>query len=132
MTMEPCKLAVPAVPRASSATDARGLDFYNSDRSLQALLGLYLAPAERAHLEPHLLRLGRLVGARLDDLARAADIAPPRLEPRTREGEDCQRIVKSPAYVAMERLAFGEFALAHLSHRPALGWPKPLSAVSKY
>ena len=29
-------------------------------------------------------------------------------------------------------LAFGEFALASLSHRPALGWDKPLSAASKY
>ena len=32
----------------------------------------------------------------------------------------------------MEQLAFGEFALAALSHRPALGWSKPLSAASKY
>ena len=32
----------------------------------------------------------------------------------------------------MERLAFGELALAALSHRPALGWDKPLSAASKY
>ena len=32
----------------------------------------------------------------------------------------------------MERLAFGELALAAVSHRPALGWPKPLSAASKY
>ena len=32
----------------------------------------------------------------------------------------------------MERIAFGELALAALSHRPALGWEKPLSAASKY
>ena len=32
----------------------------------------------------------------------------------------------------MERIAFGELALAALSHRPALGWDKPLSAASKY
>jgi alkylation response protein AidB-like acyl-CoA dehydrogenase len=32
----------------------------------------------------------------------------------------------------MERIAFGELALAALSHRPALGWGKPLSAASKY
>jgi alkylation response protein AidB-like acyl-CoA dehydrogenase len=76
--------------------------------------------------------VGCLVGDRLDDLAREADKTSPRLEPRTRAGEDRQAIVKAPAYREMERLAFGELALAALSHRPALGWPKPLSAASKY
>jgi alkylation response protein AidB-like acyl-CoA dehydrogenase len=112
--------------------ESRGLDFYDSDRSLKALLGCYLPEAEFAHLKPHLTRLGRLVGGRLDDLARDADRTPPRLEVRNRLGEDCPSIVKAPAYAAMERLAFGEFALAVLSHRPALGWKRPLSAVSKY
>ena len=37
-------------------------------------------------MQPHLARLGRLVGDRLDDLAREADKTPPRLEPRTRAG----------------------------------------------
>jgi alkylation response protein AidB-like acyl-CoA dehydrogenase len=93
---------------------------------------IYLSAAEREQLSPHLARLGRLVGGRLDDLAREADKTPPRLESRTRTGEDRQSIVKSPAYVAMERIAFGELALAALSHRPALGWNGPLSAASKY
>jgi acyl-CoA dehydrogenase len=117
---------------ASPSPESRGLDFYHSDRSLKALLRLYLAPAELRHMEPHLERLGRLVGGQLDDLARDADKTPPRLEPRNRQGEDRQSIVKAPAYVEMERLAFGELALAALSHRPALGWPKPLSSASKY
>jgi alkylation response protein AidB-like acyl-CoA dehydrogenase len=112
--------------------ESRGLDFYGSDRSLQGLLQLYLPPAELAHLTPYLARLGRLVGDRLDDLAREADLTPPRLEQRNRLGEDRQRIVKAPAYVAMEQLAFGEFALSALAHRPALGWAKPLSPASKY
>jgi alkylation response protein AidB-like acyl-CoA dehydrogenase len=112
--------------------ESRGLDFYRSDRSLKALLGLYLPEAELRHMEPQLAQLGRLVGGRLDDLAREADRTPPRLEPRNRQGEDHQTIVKAPAYREMERLAFGELALAALSHRPALGWPKPLSSASKY
>jgi acyl-CoA dehydrogenase len=116
----------------SASPDSRGLDFYGSDPSLKGMLQIYLAPAERAHLEPHLERLGRLVGAELDDLAREADKMPPRLEPRTRHGEDRQRIVKAPAYLAMERLAFGELALAALTHRPSLGWPQPFSSASKY
>jgi alkylation response protein AidB-like acyl-CoA dehydrogenase len=117
---------------ASPSPESRGLDFYHSDRSLKALLELYLAPEELRHMEPHFERLGRLVGGRLDDLAREADKTPPRLEPRNRQGEDRQSIIKAPAYLEMERLAFGELALAAVSHRPALGWPRPLSSASKY
>jgi acyl-CoA dehydrogenase len=128
MNIEPRKLTSTFEP----SPDTRGLNFYHSDRSLKALLDLYLSPAELAHMQPHFARLGRLVGGELDDLARTADKEPPRLEPRTRHGEDHQSISKSPAYVAMERLAFGDLALAALSHRPALGWTKPLPAAAKY
>ena len=117
---------------ASPSPESRGLDFYHADRSLKALLGLYLAPEELRHMEQHFERLGGLVGGRLDELAREADKMPPRLEPRNPQGEDRQSIVKAPAYLEMERLAFGELALACVSHRPALGWPKPLSSASKY
>src|SRR5436190_10138187 len=104
MNVQPRNL--PAV--ASSSPESRGLDFYRSDRSLTALLGLYLPAAELAHMEPHFARLGGLVGDQVDDLAREADKTSPRLEPRNRQGEDRQTIVKAPAYVAMERIAFGE------------------------
>ncbi|HWB45068.1 MAG TPA: acyl-CoA dehydrogenase family protein [Hyphomicrobiaceae bacterium] len=116
----------------SASPESRGLDFFRSDRSLTALLGLYVPADELAHLTPHLERLGRLVGGRLDDLAREADRTPPRLEPRTRQGDDRQSIVKAPAYREMEGIAFGELALASQTHRPVLGWNKPLSAASKY
>jgi alkylation response protein AidB-like acyl-CoA dehydrogenase len=129
MNVQPRNLAS---VQASPSPDSRGLDFYRSDRSLKALLGLYLPEAELAHLQLYLERLGGLVGGALDDLAREADKMPPRLEPRDRQGEDRQAIVKAPAYRDMERLAFGELAMAAVSHRPALGWEKPLSAASKY
>jgi alkylation response protein AidB-like acyl-CoA dehydrogenase len=129
MNLQPRNLTA---AHSSPSPESRGLDFYHSDRSLRALLGLYLPPPEFAHMEPHFARLGRLVGGRLDDLAREADKTPPRLEPRDRQGDDRQTIVKAPAYTAMERIAFGDFALAALSHRPALGWTKSLSSASKY
>jgi alkylation response protein AidB-like acyl-CoA dehydrogenase len=132
MTMQGGKRASSAASAGLRATESRALDFYHSDRSLKALLGWYLPATEFAHLEPHLARLGRLVGGRLDELAGEADRTPPRLQARNRLGEDRPSIAKAPAYAAMERLAFGEFALAALSHRPALGWARPLSAVSKY
>ena len=129
MNAEPRNLAS---VQASPSPNSRGLDFYRSDRSLTALLGLYLPEAELAHMQPWFERLGGLVGGALDELAREADKTPPRLEPRDRQGEDRQTIVKAPAYREMERLAFGELAMAAVSHRPALGWEKPLSAAGKY
>src|SRR6476661_10093141 len=124
MNIAPCK----SPSTASPAPESRGLDFYASDPSLKGMLQIYVSAAERQQLEPHLERLGRLVGGRLDDLAREADKTPPRLEARTRQGEDRQSIIKAPAYVAMERIAFAELALASLSHRPAPGWNRPLAA----
>jgi alkylation response protein AidB-like acyl-CoA dehydrogenase len=132
MSVESGKRALAGAASDREGVDARAIDFYNSDLSLKALLAHYLADEERRHLEPHLTRLGRLVGGRLDDLAREADLTPPRLEVRNRLGEDRQRVLKAPAYRALEELAFGTFALACLSHRPALGADRPLAAVGKY
>ena len=129
MNAEPRNLAS---VQASPSPESRGLDFYHSDRSLMALLGLYLPQAALAHMQPWFERMGGLVGGALDELAREADKTPSRLEPRDRQGEDRQSIVKAPAYREMERLAFGDLALAAVSHRPALGWERPLSSASKY
>ncbi len=130
MNLETTPNAAGRAPVAQPET--RGRNFYLADPSLQGVLRLYLPEAEHAHLAPHLERLGALVGARLDDLAGAADRNPPVLHQRDRTGEDRQEIEKHPAYEEMERLAFGEFALSVMSHRAALGWSQPLSSLSKY
>ncbi|MBI3993944.1 MAG: acyl-CoA dehydrogenase family protein [Candidatus Lambdaproteobacteria bacterium] len=120
-------------PRDSWSPDTRGLNFYDIDRPLQDLLGLYLPPALLAHLQPHLRRLGGMVGNELDDLAHLADQNPPTLSHRNRRGEDFQVLEKHPAYRELERLAFGEFGLAAMSHRGGvLDWPEPLPANAKY
>src|SRR6202008_4904449 len=112
MNVQPRNLDVGASP----SPDSRGLDFYRSDRSLTALLGLYLPEAELAHMQPYLERLGGLVGGLLDDLAREADRMPPRLEPRDRQGEDRQAIVKAAACRDMERIAVRGPSLACPPH----------------
>jgi len=110
----------------------RGINAYRDDQSLQGLLALYLSEADRTVLAPTLDRLGGLVGDRLDDLAHAADRNPPVLHHRDRAGGDRQRIEKHPAYVEMERLGFGDFAMAAMSHRPALGLDRPVPHAAKY
>jgi len=113
--------------------DSHGLNLYRADPTLARLAGLYLPPDLNAHLAPHLDRLGALAGGELDTLAGEADRNPPVLRHRTRRGEDRQTIEKHPSYRAMERLAFGEYGLAALSHRGGvLGWPAPMPPAAKY
>jgi alkylation response protein AidB-like acyl-CoA dehydrogenase len=113
--------------------DAHGTNLYSADPQLAALLSVYLPPDLLAHLQPHLHELGALAGGHLDDLAGTADKHPPELEHRTRTGIDAQRVVKHPAYIEMERLAFGRFGLAAISHRQdVLGWQGQMPALVKY
>ncbi|UOD49502.1 acyl-CoA dehydrogenase family protein [Orrella daihaiensis] len=113
--------------------DRAGANAFIEDPEFAPLLQLYLPHDLAKHLHPHLLRLGELAGDKLDQLARTADLNPPELEHRSRSGLDQQRIVKHPAYIEMEQLAFGEFGLAAMSHRAGvLGWDSPLPAAAKY
>ena len=122
-----------SAPLGSAIPDTRGSNFYRADPALAALLKLSIAPDLFAHLEPHLDRLGALAGGRLDSLAGTADRNPPKLHQRDRTGADVQSIEKHPAYEEMERLAFGEYGLAAMSHRAGVfGWPAPLPPAAKY
>ena len=118
---------------AAAVPDARGLNLYACDPWARPLLGLYLPADLLAHLEPHLHRLGALAGGQLDELATTADHNPPTLSPRTRRGEDAQRVDYHPAYRAMEQVAFADYGLAAMSHRGGvLGWPAPMPPAAKY
>ncbi len=113
--------------------DRHGSNLYTTDSQLQPLLALYLPPEVNAHLQPYLERMGALAGREIDEWALTADRNPPELEHRDRTGRDAQRIVKHPAYVEMERIAYGEFGLAVMSHRTGvLGWDGKLPPLAKY
>ncbi|MET4697540.1 acyl-CoA dehydrogenase [Constrictibacter sp. MBR-5] len=113
--------------------DSRGTNLWRADPNLGRLLGLYMPAGLRAHLEPHLDRLGELAGGELDELAGIADRNGPELRPRTRRGEDANAVDYHPAYRAMEKIAFGDYGLAALSHRGGvLGWNAPMPPAAKY
>jgi acyl-CoA dehydrogenase len=113
--------------------DQHGVNLFDSDPDLARVLSLYLPQPVYRHLLPHLQQLGGLAGGVLDTLAHTADQNPPELLHRTRSGVDAQRIVKHPAYVEMERVAFSQYGLAAMSHRAGVfGWESPLPAAAKY
>ena len=119
--------------RSATIPDSRGINLYRADPDLAPLIRHYLPDDLACTLVPQLDRLGALVGDRLDRLAHAADRHGPELHPRTRAGEDRDRIDKHPAYEEMERIAFGELGLAAMSHRAGVfGWPEPLPPIAKY
>ncbi len=130
LSINPAILA-PAAPDA--VPDNRGANLFEADPRYAELLALYLAPDLHAFLLPHLQRLGLLAGDALDQLASTADKNPPVLHYRDRRGFDREWLEKHPAYVEMERFAYGEFGLAAMSHRSGvLGWPEPLPPLAKY
>ena len=113
--------------------DRAGGNAFLDDPELESLLGIYMLPELLAHLRPHLCQLGEQVAGPLDELAHLADQNPPTLQHRSRAGLNLQRVLKHPAYVAMEKLAFGTYGLAAMSHRGGvLGWPAPMPPIAKY
>ena len=113
--------------------DRAGSNAFTDDPEFLSLINLYLPKDLAEHLQPKFQQLGQLVCGELDQLAHTADINPPTLQHRTRAGVDSQSIQKHPAYIEMERLAFSEYGLAAMSHRPGVfGWRSPLPAAAKY
>jgi alkylation response protein AidB-like acyl-CoA dehydrogenase len=128
-------------PAATSSTSAFGLiapdttgqNFYRNDTALQDLLRIHLPDTLFRHIEPHLDRLGGLVGGPLDECARLADRHGPVLHHRDRFGNDRQWIEYHPAYRELERAAYGEFGIHAMSHRKGiLGWGDTYPAVAKH
>lgn len=97
--------------------DSRGLNLFECDAGLAALLKVYLPSDLYQHWLPTWQQLGARAGNELDVLALSADKNPPKLLPRTRRGEDIQSIQKHPDFVELERVAYAELGLAAMSHR---------------
>jgi alkylation response protein AidB-like acyl-CoA dehydrogenase len=115
------------------APDTSGMNFYRADPALTDLLRIHLPEALFKHIEPHLDRLGGLVGGPLDEAARMADKHVPVLHQRDKFGRDAQWIEYHPAYRELERAAFGEFGIHAMSHRKGiLGWPTTYPVVAKH
>ena len=121
MTVHAREVQPPSSAKGSAIVpDSQGINLWRADPPFARLLRLYLPADLFAVLEPQLDRLGALAGGELDRLAGIADRNPPVLHSRNRRGEDIDSIEYHPAYQDMERLAFSEFGLAAMSHRPGV------------
>jgi alkylation response protein AidB-like acyl-CoA dehydrogenase len=113
--------------------DSFGTNAYLADPAMEALLTVYLADADFALVQPHLRRMGALVGRDLETLALSANNNPPTLSIRTRNGAEEDQIQKHPDFRELERYAFGEFGLAAMSHRAGVfGASSKLPPLVKY
>lgn len=72
---------------------ATGLNWYTADPSLQFLMRFYMTPVDLAWAEPHLERLGALIGGPVSERADITDKNPPRLLKYDRWGHDISEVV---------------------------------------
>ncbi|MGA5465756.1 acyl-CoA dehydrogenase family protein [Mycobacterium sp. NPDC050041] len=82
---------------------AVGLNWYACDPTLQATMAYYLQPDELAFAEPHLTRMGELMGGPVARWAEETDRNPPRLERYDRWGHDVGRVVMPESFTAAKR-----------------------------
>jgi alkylation response protein AidB-like acyl-CoA dehydrogenase len=109
------------------------MNFYLADPNLDFVCSTVMEPAVLDRSRPQLSEMGKVAGDELDALAADADRNPPLLRAWDERGRRVDAIVKHPAYVAMERIAFARFGLAAMSHREGvLGWPTRVPHVVKY
>lgn len=115
------------------ADDCHGLNFFDIDKSVQAILPLYFDGPLLDHMWPHYRHLGELSGGELDELSRTANHHVPVLHARTAKGEDKDWVEFHPAYRRMEDIGYGTFGLVAMSHRAGvLGYPDKVPPIAKY
>ncbi|HEX7165602.1 MAG TPA: acyl-CoA dehydrogenase family protein, partial [Acidimicrobiales bacterium] len=84
-------------------TGAVGLNWYTCDPTLQGLMLRHLGRDGLAWAEPHLERVGALMGGPIAERAELTDKNPPRLEKYDRWGHDVSRVVMPPTFEASKR-----------------------------
>ncbi|WP_327181475.1 acyl-CoA dehydrogenase family protein [Streptomyces sp. NBC_01334] len=109
------------------------MNYAEQDPALRPLLDRFLAPDDRARIEPLLVELGALAAGEIDRQARLADANPPRLRPYTPDGQRIDVIDFHPAHDRLAEIAYERFGLAAMSHRPGVhGWPTKTPHTVKY
>ncbi len=89
--------------RTENYRGAVDLNWYLTDPSLQFTMAYYLQPEELAVVEPHLARMGELMGGPVARWAEETDRNPPRLERYDRWGHDISQVVMPASFSQSKR-----------------------------
>ncbi|VBA62186.1 acyl-CoA dehydrogenase family protein [Mycobacterium attenuatum] len=89
--------------RTENYQGATGLNWYLTDPTLQFTMAYYLQPDELAFAEPHLTRVGELMGGPVTRWAEETDRNPPQLERYDRWGHDISRVVMPESFTRSQR-----------------------------
>ncbi len=89
--------------RTENYRGAVGLNWYLTDPTLQFTMAYYLQPEELAVIEPHLVRMGELMGGPVARWAEETDRNPPRLERYDRWGHDVSEVVMPASFTQSKR-----------------------------
>ncbi|MFF2474102.1 acyl-CoA dehydrogenase family protein [Streptomyces sp. NPDC058066] len=109
------------------------MNYADRDPALRPFLDRVLSADDRARVEPLLTELGALAAGDLDRQAALADANPPRLVQYAPGGERVDEIAYHPAHDRAAAIAYEEFGLAAMSHRPGVhGWPAKVPHTVKY
>jgi alkylation response protein AidB-like acyl-CoA dehydrogenase len=82
---------------------ATGLNWWRCDPTLQLLMRYHHTADEMAWAEPHLDRMGALMGGPVSERAELTDRNPPRLERYDRWGHDISEVVLPPTFLDTRR-----------------------------
>ncbi|MGW6747364.1 acyl-CoA dehydrogenase family protein [Streptomyces sp. NPDC055006] len=109
------------------------MNYADRDPALRPFLDRVLSADDRARVEPLLTELGALAAGDLDRQAALADANPPCLVQYAPGGERVDEIEYHPAHDRAAAIAYEEFGLAAMSHRPGVhGWPSKVPHTVKY
>ncbi len=117
--------------RTENYPGAVGLNWYSTDPTLQFTMAYYLQPAELAFAEPHLTRIGELMGGQVARWAEETDRHPARLERYDRWGHDTGRVVQPPSFTESRRAVLNAYAaLRQDARRAGVSSALPLFAAN--
>jgi alkylation response protein AidB-like acyl-CoA dehydrogenase len=114
---------------------AAGLNWWSCDPTLQFLMRVHLGAGGLRWAEPHLERVGALMGGPIAERAEATDRNPPRLEKYDRWGRDISRVVHPDSFVSSKADLIRESFTSPGFEQQARGAgvdPAPLGAAWSY
>ena len=117
--------------RTENYRGAVGLNWYETDPSLQLTMAYYLKPDELAVVEPHLSGIGELMGGPVARWAEQTDRNPARLERYDRWGHDVSQVVQPTSFVESKRAVLtAQKALKDDARRAGIRTSLPLFAAN--